>query len=170
MQIWLPLPTPNFLSFLSGTSFAYTMDIFPNVILHASFIILFMSILFLLCALVWIDLSLNSLIYPGTSQMVLVVKNPPANAGDVKRCGFNFWVGKIPWRRACQTTLVFWPGESHGQRSLVGYSPQGCKELDTLKQLSIHAYILYILLISLWDKSISDITFCNSKISIWAFF
>ena len=97
-------------------------------------------------------------------------KEPTCQCRRCKRCGFNFWVEKIPWRRACQTTLVFWPGESHGQRSLVGYSPQGCKELDTLKQLSIHAYILYILLISLWDKSISDITFYNSKISIWAFF
>ena len=31
--------------------------------------------------------------------MALVVKNPPANARDTKRYGFNFWVGKIPWRR-----------------------------------------------------------------------
>ena len=34
-----------------------------------------------------------------TSQVALVEKNPLANAGD-KRCGFNPWVGKIPWRRA----------------------------------------------------------------------
>ena len=43
---------------------------------------------------------------------------------------FYSWVGKIPWRRAWQPTLVFLPGESHGQSSLVGYSPQGLKELD----------------------------------------
>jgi len=36
-----------------------------------------------------------------------------------------------PWRRAWQTTPVFLPGESHGQRSLAGYSPRGHKELDT---------------------------------------
>ena len=36
--------------------------------------------------------------------------------------------GKIPWRRKWQPTPVFLPGESHGQRSLVGYSPQGHKE------------------------------------------
>ena len=30
------------------------------------------------------------------SQMVLVVKNSLANAGDTKRCGFSPWVGKIP--------------------------------------------------------------------------
>ena len=35
-----------------------------------------------------------------------------------------------PWRKEWQPTLVFLPGESHGQRILVGYSPQGCKELD----------------------------------------
>jgi len=57
------------------------------------------------------------------SQVVLVVKNPPANARDIKRCGFNPWVGKIPWRRAWKPTPVFLPGESLGQRSLEGYSP-----------------------------------------------
>ena len=57
-------------------------------------------------------------------------KNPPVNAGDI-RLSFNPWVGKVPWRRAWQPTLGFLPGESHGQRSLVGYSPQGHKELDT---------------------------------------
>ena len=50
------------------------------------------------------------------SQVVLVVKNLPANAGDV-RCGFDPWVRKIPWRRAWQPTPVFLPGESNGRRS-----------------------------------------------------
>ena len=57
-----------------------------------------------------------------------VVNNPPANAGDM---GFDPWVGKIPWRRKWQPTPVFLTGESRGQRSLAGYSPQGCKESDT---------------------------------------
>ena len=35
--------------------------------------------------------------------------------------------GKIPWRRAWQLTPVFLPRESHGQRSLAGYSPQSCR-------------------------------------------
>ena len=39
--------------------------------------------------------------------------------------------GKILWRRAWQPTPVFLPGESHGQRSLAGYSPLGHKESDT---------------------------------------
>ena len=66
----------------------------------------------------------------GVSQVVLVVKNPPAKAGD-KRHGFNPWVGSIPWKSAWQPTLIFLPRESHGQRTLVGYRPQGCKELAT---------------------------------------
>ena len=43
---------------------------------------------------------------------------------------FNPWVGKIPWRRERQPTPVFLPGESHGQRSLVGYSPKAHRESD----------------------------------------
>ena len=49
---------------------------------------------------------------------------------------FNPWVGKIPWRRERLPTPVFWPGEFHGQRSLAGYSPWGCKELDMTERLS----------------------------------
>ena len=45
--------------------------------------------------------------------------------------GFDPWVRKIPWRRKWQPTPVFLPGESHEWRSLVGYSPWGCKESDT---------------------------------------
>ena len=48
-----------------------------------------------------------------------VVKNLPAS----KRCGFDPWVEMIPWRREWQSTPVFLPGKSHGQRSLMGYSP-----------------------------------------------
>ena len=65
--------------------------------------------------------------------MALEVKNTPTNAGH-KRLGFNPWVGKIPWRGAWQPTPVFLPGESHGQRSLVGYRPWGCKELDMTEE------------------------------------
>ena len=48
-----------------------------------------------------------------------------------KRRGFDSWVGKIPWRRKWQSTPVFLPGEFHGWRTLVGYSPWGCKDPDT---------------------------------------
>ena len=40
-------------------------------------------------------------------------------------------VGKIPWRREWKSTPIFLPGEFHGQRSLAGYRPWGCKESDT---------------------------------------
>ena len=53
-----------------------------------------------------------------------------------KRLGFSLWVGKMPWRRAWQPTQVFLPRESHGQRSLVGYSPWGHKWLDTTEATS----------------------------------
>ena len=57
-------------------------------------------------------------------------KELPARAGD-KRHRSDPWVRKILWRRAWQPIPEFLPGESHGQRSLVGYSPCGHKELDT---------------------------------------
>jgi len=42
---------------------------------------------------------------------------------------FNPWVRKIPWNRKWQPTPIFFPGKSHGQRSLEGYSPWGVKRL-----------------------------------------
>ena len=50
-------------------------------------------------------------------------KEPACRCSKHKRCRFNPWIGKIPWRRAWQPTPVFLPGKSHGQRSLEGYSP-----------------------------------------------
>ena len=77
---------------------------------------------------------------PWASQVALVVKNLPAN------CSFDPWVGKMPWRRKWQPTLVFLPGESHGQRSLMG---KGCKELDTTEvtacMYTSHAFFLTFL-------------------------
>ena len=52
--------------------------------------------------------------------MALMVKDPPANAGDVRDLGLIPWVRKIPWRRARQPTAVFLPGKFHGQRNLAG--------------------------------------------------
>ena len=56
-----------------------------------------------------------------------------------RKLGFNPW--KIPWRRARSLCPVFLPGESHRLRSLVGYSPMGCKESDTTEQLYMHACV-----------------------------
>ena len=73
--------------------------------------------------------------FPGGSE----VKASASNEGDPGSIpGFDPWVGKIPWRRKWQPTPVFLPGESHGRRSLVSYSPQGCKELDTTEWLHFH--------------------------------
>ena len=47
----------------------------------------------------------------------------PANARDVRDMGVIPGLGRSPWRRAWQLTLVVLPGESHEQRSLVDYSP-----------------------------------------------
>ena len=66
-------------------------------------------------------------------------KEPVCQCTRCKRHGLDPWVGKIPRRRSWQPTPVFLPGESHGlthgQGSLVGYSPWGRKELDTTEQL-----------------------------------
>ena len=53
---------------------------------------------------------------------------------ETQEMWFSPWVGKIPWRRKWQSTPVFLPGESHGMRNLVGYSPQGHKESDRTEQ------------------------------------
>ena len=60
-------------------------------------------------------------------------KEPAYQCRRHKRQGFDPWVRKIPWRRVWQPTLAILPGESHGQRSLVDYSPKGCKESDRTK-------------------------------------
>ena len=51
---------------------------------------------------------------------------------------FYPWIGKIPWRREWLPTPVFLPGELHGQRNLVGYSPWDGKESDTAEQLTLN--------------------------------
>ena len=61
-----------------------------------------------------------------------MVKNLPANAGDLRDTG-SIPVRKIPWRRKWQPASVFLPGEFHGQRSLVGYSPGVAKSQTELK-------------------------------------
>ena len=62
-------------------------------------------------------------------------KEPTCQCRRQKRQGFDPLVRKIPWRREWQPTPVFLPGESHGQRSLVGYSPWGWKESDSTERL-----------------------------------
>ena len=79
---------------------------------------------------------------PPRASQALVLKNLPASVEGLKRRRFDPWVGKISWRWAWQPTPVFLPGESHGQRSLVGYSPRSRKE-SGLKQLSTHTLTVH---------------------------
>ena len=68
-------------------------------------------------------------------------KKSTCNAGDV-RDSFGPRVGKISWRRSLQPTKVFLPGESHRQRSPVGYSPQHHKESETTQHTRTQIRIL----------------------------
>ena len=141
----------------------------------------------------------------GAFQVALVVKNLPANAGDVRDTSSIPGLGRSPrgghgnslqysclenpldrgarqatvhrvaksqtwpkqlsmhtssqaqfltntryeWRREWQSTPVFLPGESHGQRSLMGYSPSGRKESDTTERLHHHHHKVW----EWWEKS-----------------
>ena len=81
--------------------------------------------------------------------MVSIVGCPGGASGKESACQcrryrFDPWVRKIPWRRAWQPTQVFLPGESHGQRSLVGYGAWCCKKSDTTERLSTQCMILQL--------------------------
>ena len=69
-----------------------------------------------------------------SGSLALVVKNPPADAGDI-RLGLNPWVRRIPWRRAWLPTAVFLPGESQGQRRLATYVHRIAKSPTRLQLL-----------------------------------
>ena len=71
--------------------------------------------------------------------MAVVVKNLPANAGDIGDMSLIPGLGRSPGE-GNGNPLILLPGESHRQRRLVGYSPWGHKQLDRTKQLSIHIW------------------------------
>ena len=73
------------------------------------------------------------MVFPGSTSG----KEPVCQSRRCKRYGFSPWVGKIPWRRAWQPTPVFLSGESHEQRSLVGYCHRVSKSQT---RLSMHAH------------------------------
>ena len=77
----------------------------------------------------------NYLKFPGSRL------KPTCQYRKHKRPGFDPWVRKIPWRREWQLTPVFLPGESRGQRSLVGYSPESHKNWDTTERLTLEAFV-----------------------------
>ena len=93
---------------------------------------------------------LHKLDFPGSASD----KESPCQCRRWKTWGLDLWAGKIPWRRAWQPSPVSLPGESHGQRSLEGYSPWSRKESDTTERLTythththIHTKSYYLILI-----------------------
>ena len=65
-----------------------------------------------------------------------------AKAGRCKRPRFDFWIRKVPRKRAEQPTPVYLPGECHGQRGLAGYSSWGHKQSDMTEWLSLSHFFL----------------------------
>ena len=84
-------------------------------------------------------LSCPSLGFPGGANG----KEPACLWRRHKRLRFNPSFRKIPWRRTWQPTPVVLPRESHGQRSLVGYSSWGCKESDTTEKLHFLSFFMF---------------------------
>ena len=67
-------------------------------------------------------------------------KEPVCQCRRHQRHRFDPCVRKTPWSRKWQPAPIFLPGKSHRQRSLVGYRPSGCKELDTTKPICTHTH------------------------------
>ena len=87
--------------------------------------------MYLLDTSAW-DLYVLSLIgFPSGSEG----EESACNAGDTGDSGSIPGSGKISWSKEWQPTSVFLPGKFHGQRSLEGYSPKGCKESDTAEHM-----------------------------------
>jgi len=93
------------------------------------------------------------------------------SACQCRRCGFDPWVGKIPWRRKWQPTSAFLPGKSHGQRSLMGYSLWGRKrdghdlatnQQQRISQLTFHLYLPVQALMFQWSLIYKFSTFQNT--------
>ena len=81
------------------------------------------------------------LMYSGASLMAQMVNNPLA-----------MWEAQVPllgqedpWRREWLPIPIFLSGESHGQRSLAGYSPSGHKELDTTETNTFIFHFLFLM-------------------------
>ena len=72
--------------------------------------------------------------------MALVVKNPPASAGDIRDTDLIPWSGTAPGGGHGDSLQYSCLENLQGQRSLVGYSPWGHKESDTTERLSMHAH------------------------------
>ena len=87
-------------------------------------------------------------------QVALVVQNTPCRCRHCKKNRFSLWAGKIPCSRKWQPIPIFLPEKFHGLRSLAGYSPWNCKELDMAKWLN---FVLFEDSTYKWYLSLSDL-------------
>ena len=104
----------------------------------------------------------DSILKLWASQVILNGKEPDCHCRDIKDSSSR----KIPWRRAWQPTPIFLPGESHGQRNLVGYSPQGESDVTEVTQHSETVNLIFYAIVWVLHYNIKE----SSKIEIRIFF
>ena len=85
-------------------------------------------------------------------------KEPTCQCRSHRRLGSSPWVRKSPWRWKWHPTPVFLPGESHGQRSLAGYSPRGHRGLNWVTETHTETFLTVTLGACSWHRIIGDVT------------
>ena len=100
-----------------------------------------------ICVCVYIYTHIMNMGFPGGSDG----KESTCSGGTTS----SHWVRKIPWRREWQPTPLFLLGEADEQKSLVGYRPWGCIELDRTERLSMHIRWWTWLLMNLEFKAVA---------------
>ena len=90
--------------------------------------------------------------------MAFLVAQTVNNLAACRRPRFDPWVRKFHWRKKLQPTPVFLPAESHGQKSLAGYSPWGCQEFDTTEWLTLLLSYIYNYILSSPESTLT--VFC----------
>ena len=113
----------------------------------------------------------------GTSQVALVVKKPPAKAGDLKKCGCDPWVGKLPWRRegmATHFSILAWWATIH--RVTRSWTPLKRFSTAQPRNLACHLGILNIQMIIKWHSILREsflsflwggVLFLHHRIILW---
>ena len=86
-----------------------------------------------------------------------------------RRCGFNSWFGKIPWRRKWHPTPVFLPRKSHGQRSLAGFSLRGRRVRHSLATEYAHWHPVFLKKSSM-RSPLNDVSFRFAETVFFFFF
>ena len=90
--------------------------------------------------------------------MALVVKNLPDNAGTHKRCGFDLWVAKIPWRRGTRSSILAW--RIPWTESLVGYMKGPTQGLIVKMAIMLTSQAKNKITVILEADQIAQMTFC----------